>query len=36
MRSRCKAFSVLVIKGGRARCGYCAIPGLLVMGSIRK
>ena len=46
MRSSCKAFSQLVIKGGRAQpivggaipgpahCGY--IPGLVDLGSIRK
>jgi hypothetical protein len=35
MRSSCKAFSQLVIKGGRALVGG-AISGLAVLGSIRK
>jgi hypothetical protein len=35
MPSRCKAFSQLVIKGGRAHCGG-AIPWLVVLGSIRR
>ena len=35
MRSSSKAFSQLVIKGGRAHCGW-SIPGLVVLGSIRK
>jgi hypothetical protein len=37
MRSSCKAFSQLVIKGGRALSIVGgAIPGLVVLGSIRK
>jgi hypothetical protein len=35
MRSSCKAFSQLVIKGGGPIVGG-AIPGLVVLGSIRK
>jgi hypothetical protein len=35
MRPRCKAFSQLVIKGGGPIVGG-AIPGLLVLGSIRE
>ena len=35
MRSSCKAFSQLVIKVGEAVVGG-AIPGLIVLGSIRK
>jgi hypothetical protein len=35
MRSGCKAFSQLVIKGGEPTVGG-AIPGLAVLGSIRK
>jgi hypothetical protein len=35
MRSSCKAFSQLVIKGERPLVGG-AIPGLVVLGSIRK
>jgi hypothetical protein len=35
MRSSCKAFSQLVIKGGGLIVGG-AIPGLVVLGSIRK
>jgi hypothetical protein len=35
MRSRCKAFSQLVIKGERALVGG-AISGLAVLGSIRE
>jgi hypothetical protein len=35
MRSSCKAFSQLVIKRGGLRVGD-AIPGLVVLGSIRK
>jgi hypothetical protein len=35
MRSSCKAFSQLLIKGGRAPCGWC-YRGLVVLGSIRK
>jgi hypothetical protein len=35
MRSNCKAFSQLVIKGERPLVGG-AIPGLVVLGSIRK
>ena len=35
MRSSCKAFSQLVIKGERPLVGG-AIPGLAVLGSIRK
>jgi hypothetical protein len=37
MRPSCKAFSQLVIKGGRAQPTVGgAIPGLVVLGSIRK
>jgi hypothetical protein len=37
MRSSCKAFSQLVIKDGRAQpIVGGALPGLLVLGSIRK
>jgi hypothetical protein len=35
MRSSCKAFSQLVIKGGRPIVGD-TIPGLVVLGSIRE
>jgi hypothetical protein len=35
MRSSCKAFSQLVIKGGGPIVGS-VIPGLVVLGSIRK
>jgi hypothetical protein len=35
MRSNCKAFSQLVIKGGGSLVGG-AIPGLVVLGSIRE
>jgi len=35
MRPSCKAFSQLVIKGGRPIVGG-AIPGLVVLGSIRE
>jgi hypothetical protein len=35
MRSSCKAFSQLVIKGGRPIVGD-VIPGMVVLGSIRK
>jgi hypothetical protein len=35
MRSSCKAFSQLVIKGGGPIVGD-AIPGLVILGSIRK
>jgi hypothetical protein len=35
MRSSCKAFSQLVIKGGGPIVGG-AIPGFIVLGSIRK
>jgi hypothetical protein len=35
MRSNCKAFSQLVIKGGKPTVGG-AIPGLVVLGSIRE
>jgi hypothetical protein len=35
MRSSCKAFSQLEIKGGGPLVG-CAIPGLVVLGSIRE
>jgi hypothetical protein len=35
MRSSCGAFSQLVIKGGGSTVGG-AIPGLVVLGSIRK
>jgi hypothetical protein len=35
MRSSCKAFSQLVIKGERPLVG-CAISGLVVLGSIRE
>jgi hypothetical protein len=35
MRSSCKAFSQLVIKGERPLVGG-AIPGLIALGSIRK
>jgi hypothetical protein len=35
MRSNCKAFSQLVIKGGRPLVGG-TISGLVVLGSIRK
>jgi hypothetical protein len=35
MRSSCRAFSQLVIKGGGPLVGS-AIPGLVVLGSIRK
>jgi hypothetical protein len=35
MRSNCKAFSQLVIKGGGTIVGG-AIPGLVVLGSIRE
>jgi hypothetical protein len=35
MRSNCKAFSQLVIKGERPIVGG-AIPGMVVLGSIRK
>jgi len=37
MRSSCKAFSQLIIKGGRAQpIVGGAIPGLVVLGSLRK
>jgi len=37
LRSSCKAFSQLVIKGGRAQCIVGgAIPGLVDVGSIRE
>jgi hypothetical protein len=37
MRSSCKAFSQLMIKGGRVHPIVCgAIPGLVVLGSLRK
>jgi hypothetical protein len=37
MRSSCKAFSQLVIEGGKAQpIVGGAIPGLVVLGSIRK
>lgn len=37
MRSSCKAFSQLVIKGGRTQPIVCgAVPILVVLGSIRK
>jgi hypothetical protein len=37
MKSSCKAFSQLVIKGGRIHSIVGgAIPGLVVLGSIRK
>jgi hypothetical protein len=37
MRFKCKAFSQLVIKGGRAQpIVGVAIPGLVVLGSIEK
>jgi hypothetical protein len=37
MRSSCKAFSQLVIKAGRAQPIVSgAIPGMMVLGSIRK
>ena len=37
MRSNCKAFSQLVIKGGRAQSIVGGgIPGLVILGSIRK
>ena len=37
MRSSCKAFSQVLIKGGRVRpIVGGAIPGLVVLGSIRK
>jgi hypothetical protein len=35
MRSSCKAFSQLVIKGGRAHYGWCH-PRMVALGSIRK
>ena len=35
MRSSCKAFSQIVMKRGRSIV-CCAIPGLIVLGSIRK
>ena len=35
MRSSCKAFSQLVIKGGGPMVGG-AIPGLVILGSIRE
>ena len=37
MRSSCKVFSQLVIRGGRAHCGWChPWTDRIVLGSIRK